>query len=216
MLASPTQGSLLFEQDSVPAFVNLSAAPGAGGTAAYDTNVSLGALSVVLPNRYIPSETLRFENGAVFVAGTSSSARLVFAPLFSLHRSGTNTSLAFTIVSMTGPTAGVSAPGTQQIADTLQSTTGVASHGAPGPGEGFGPITLTVRMGSLNACAWATYFEGALAESGVPSANYTVASPGTCSSGTPGFGVVTLTMNSVTFAAVTWLTLAVGLEAGGA
>jgi hypothetical protein len=215
VLATPTQGSLLFEQNSVPAFVNLSAATGAGGTAAYDTNVSLGQLSAVLPNRYIPSETVRFENGAVFVAGASSSARLLFAPLFSLDRSGTNTSLAFTIVSMTGPTAGVSGLGTQQIVDTLHSTTSAVSHGASGPGGGFGAVTLTIRLGSPNACAWATFFEGALAESGVPGANYTVASPEACSSGSVGFGLVTLTMDSITFATVTWLTLSVGLEAGG-
>lgn len=216
VLAAPTQGSLLFEADSIPAFVNLSTAPGSGGSTGYDTNVSLGQLSVVLPNRYIPSETLRFENGAVFVVGDASPSRLVFAPLFSVAQSGTNQSLAFTIVSLTGPTSGASSGGTQQIADTVRSTTTVVSHGAPLPGGGYGSGSVTVRIGSSNACAWANFFTGALADAGFPSSEYAVVGPAGCTSGSPSFGVTTVTMDAITYASVTWLTLSVELEAGGA
>ena len=216
ILASPTQGSLLFVQDSVPAFVNVSVEPGAGGTSPFSTNVSMGELSATLPNRYIPSEVVRFESGAVFVAGTTSSSRLLFQPLFSLARSGPNTTLAFTIVSMTGPTVNVGAPGTQQIADTIVANPGATFHGSARPGGGFSPFLLTLRLGSVNACAWATFFGGAASAAGIPSANVTLSQPSACSTGAPGFGIDTVTFDSLTFAEIHWLTLSIDLEAAGA
>lgn len=215
VLATPTRASLLFEQDSIPAFVNLSVTPGADGTIPYQRNVSLGELSVDLPNRYIPSQTLRFENGAVFVVGGSSS-RLLFAPLFSVEPAGPNTTLTMTLVSMTGPTAGNSAPGTQQIADTLQSETTAVSHGAPRPEGGYGNLSLTLSIGSPNACAWSAFFLGALASAGLPDGAYTVTPPPGCSAGSAGFGVVSVTLVSLSEATVTWLGLGVDIGNGGA
>lgn len=216
VLASPTQGSLLFEADSIPAFANISVAPGVGGTTPFDRNVSLGQLTAVLPNRYIPAETLRFENGAVFVAGSSSASRLLYAPLFALTGSGSNTSLTFTIVSMTGPTTGVSGTGTQQIVDTVNSTASLVSHGAPSADGGYRPIRLALTLGSPNACAWASYLQESLADAGIPTTQYTVGVPTGCASGAAGFGITTLTVDAITVATIGWLTLSVGLEAGGA
>lgn len=216
VLASPTQGTLLFEADSVPSFANVTVSAGAGGSGSYTTNSSLGQISVVLPNRYIPSATLRFEDGALFMESGGSASRLIYAPLFSVERSGRNTSLAFTIVQMTGPTTGTGAAGTQQIVDTIRSSSTAVSHGAPATNGGYTQVTLTLRLGSTNACAWATFFQGALDQAGVPSANYTVQSPSFCSSGSSGFGVVILTLNSMTFVTISWLELSVGIGGSGA
>ena len=216
VLAAPTQGSLVFEAGSTPSFINVTTDGGPGGVPPYSHNASLGELSVDLPNRYVAPQTLWFESGAVFLQGPSSDPQLLYAPLFGLTEDGGNLSLTFTVVTMVGPSEATSSPGTQQIVDTIQGTSGHSSHGAPRAGGSYAPSSIEVEVGSPDACAWSSFFAGAILTANVPSANYSLATPSACASDLPGFGVVTLSIDSVTFASVGWLTIAVGLEAGSA
>lgn len=214
VVGSPTQGSLLFEGRGAAGFLNVSVHTGAGGTGSYSSNVSLGALSAILPNRYIPSETLRFDSGAVFVLSGSPIPRMLYAPLFSLEVTPGNTSLSFTILSMTGPTAGTSAPGTQQVFDTLLSSSTIVSHGARGTGSGMSPIELSIRLGSSDACGWQAFFSSALASAPLSPLNYSLVGPATCSSSPSSFGILTLTLDSIDLATLSWVSLAMGIGSG--
>lgn len=197
VLASPTQGSLVFTSGGATSYANLTISGGPGSTP-YTENASTGTLSMNLPNRYATSETLAFQNDAVIRAPSGTNATIDFAPLFTLRHVPGNTSLALVLVSAVGAARSTSAPGTQPAASTLLDRTIVTTSGLFGAhGTTAGPFGVTLRLGSIYACAWDVYLAGALSASGIPVGEYSLSGPTAGCAGT-----VELTLTDVSFCTI--------------
>ncbi|NNN17340.1 MAG: hypothetical protein HKL79_03130 [Thermoplasmata archaeon] len=193
VLASPTQGSLLFTGGGSTAYANLTISAGPG-TIPYAQNVSTGTLTMNLPNRYASPETLAFQNDAVIRVPNGAPPTIAFSPLFALRHMPGNTSLALVLLNTVGAERSTSAPGTQPVSSTLLARSVITTHDLFGANGSAGSFGVTLRIGSIYACAWEEYFANALSVSGIAPGSYTLSGPTTGCAGT-----VLLTLTSVSF-----------------
>ena len=193
VLASPTQGALVFVPGTTSSYANVSLSSGPDG-APYADNASTGTLTMSLPNRYASPETLAFQNDAVIRVPNGANATIDFTPLFSLHRVAGNTSLALAVIETVGGERSANAPGLQQVLSTLLSRSTVTSHGAAGTNGTFQPFGVTLRIGSAYACAWQAFLADAVSDSGIAPGGYTLSGPSSGCAGT-----VLLTLSSVSY-----------------
>ncbi len=193
VLASPTQGSLVFVPGTASSYANVSLSSGPGGVP-YADNASTGTLTMSLPNRYASPETLAFQNDAVIRIPNGANATIDFSPLFSLRTVAGNTSLALVVIDTVGAERSTSAPGIQPVQSTLLSRSTVTSHGAAGTNGTFAPFGVTLRIGSVYACAWQAFLANAVSNSGIAPGGYTLSGPSSGCAGT-----VLLTLSSVTY-----------------
>jgi hypothetical protein len=193
VLASPTQGSLLFTGGGSSAYANLTISAGPG-TIPYAQNVSTGTLTMNLPNRYASPETLAFQNDAVIRVPNGAPPTIAFSPLFALRHMPGNTSLALVLLNTVGAERSTSAPGTQPVSSTLLARSVITTHDLFGANGSAGSFGVTLRIGSIYACAWEEYFANALSVSGIAPGSYTLSGPTTGCAGT-----VLLTLTSVSF-----------------
>lgn len=207
VLASPTVGSVAFEPPSPAGYVNVSWSGGSGDGAAY-TNATLGRLVVTLPNRYISSEVLDFEDGALLSVVGTNAPMIAYGPAFTVLDRPGNLSVSLVVVSMAGANAVVNGPGTREIADALlaHTTRDVAGSGSPTN------LSLTIRVGSSLACAWGAFYVGALAAAGVPIVDYSISGPTNCASSSPGGTTFTLTLGTLRWVSLELLDLGISLE----
>ncbi|MGI0131237.1 MAG: hypothetical protein ACREEC_13980, partial [Thermoplasmata archaeon] len=167
VLAAGTEGSLdVLPQH--PGFVNVSMSVGPGGVLGYYQNVSGGAISVSLPDRYSSPQTFVFEAGAIIAVGPSGGAAIEFPPQFSVHRTSGNTSVSLSLLDLSGTASGTTG-GTQGIVGQMLERTSTSSDGRTGSGSSAMPFELSVRIGSEHACAWYSYLDSTLLVSGLPS-----------------------------------------------
>ncbi len=193
VLASPTQGSLVFTGGGGTAYANLTISAGAGSIS-YVQNVSTGTLTMNLPNRYASPETLAFQNDAVIRVPSGAGPTIAFSPLFSLRHVPGNTSLALVLLNTVGAERSTSAPGTQPVTSTLLARSVITTQGLFGVNGSAGSFGVTLRIGSVYACAWEAYLANALSVSGIAPGGYTLSGP------TAGCaGAVLLTLTSVSF-----------------
>ncbi len=211
VLASPTLGSAEFLSGASTGFVDVSWTNGTSGRVLSE-NVSLGALVVELPNRYINPETLTLQNGAVLNSWASQPTSIAYPPALAIDPGPGVPSITLTIVSMTGASESVSGPGTQEILDSFVGSTtyhdpsNASSSGAPG--------AFTMVVGSAYACAWAGYLGRAAALAGLSPAQYTLTGPTSCTDLPPSFGVVSFSIPAIASMELTVLDVAVSFAAG--
>ncbi|MFZ0700135.1 MAG: hypothetical protein WAN74_08135 [Thermoplasmata archaeon] len=208
VLASPTQGSLLFTDGGATSYANLTLSAGPGSTP-YVENASTGTLTMNLPNRYASPETLAFQNDAVLRVPNGANATIDFSPLFSLRHVPGNTSLALVLVTALGAQRSTSAPGTQPVTSTLLGRSIVTTQGLFGVNGSAPSFELSLRIGSVYACAWEAYLANALSASGIASGGYTLSGPSAGCAGT-----VLLTLTSVSYCTLYLAEIDIAVGAG--
>lgn len=207
VLASPTQGALLFTAGGAGSYANLTLSPG-GGRNPYVQNASTGTLTMSLPNRYAHPETLAFQNDAVIRAPSGANATIDFSPLFALRHVPGNTSLALVLVTAVGVSRSTSAPGVQPVTSTLLARSVVTSSELFGF-NGTPTLGLTLRIGSAYACGWEAFLATALESSGLAPGGFTLSGPGTGCAGT-----VVLTLTSVSYLTLYLAEIQIGIGPG--
>ncbi|MEM0129809.1 MAG: hypothetical protein QXG65_06625 [Thermoplasmata archaeon] len=186
LLASPTVGSLVFSPRTPGAFVNVSWS--SGGALVGWENRSLGALTVALPNRYLPPVDYTLQGGMVVAAAPGGPAyRLVSPPPIAFSRSGGTETIDATWVTMEGPGVSTGGAGPHQIVDQLLGRTVTTG---PATTASAGTLAVSWTVGGPLACPFAAWAALALAGAGVPPSQYSITAPAAC--GTGGAGTVTM------------------------
>lgn len=209
VLASPTQGELVFTDGGAQSYATLTLSS-VGGEAPYVQNASTGTLTMSLPNRYAGAETLAFQNDAVIRAPNGANATIDFSPLFALRDVAGNTSLALVLVDAVGVSRSTSAPGIQPGTSTLLARSIVTSAELFGA-NATSPFGVTLRIGSVYACAWEAFLTNALETSGIGPGGFTLSGPTAMCSGT-----VLLTLTSVNYLTLYLAEIDIGVGPGSA
>ncbi len=88
LIAQPTVGVLSFIPFTPGVFANVTMNPGPGDGHQFSQNVTLGTVTMYLPNRYYSAQTFSFEDDAVVQAQTDLTQILAFPPTMTVNQSG--------------------------------------------------------------------------------------------------------------------------------
>jgi hypothetical protein len=177
LFAAPTTATMNFVPKTPGVFVNVTMQFGPGGRAGFYQNASLGTLLVNDPNRYYPAQSFEYEAGGVIQSQGDTNQEMLFQPTFVLNTSGGNTWAAFSIVQLYGNSTQLLSPGTTEVYSHVGSVQTYPSNGsASTPGA---PFKVTVTIGTVYPCSWATYLNRTLANSGLAVSGYTL-TPSAC------------------------------------
>lgn len=149
LIAQPTTGQLTFTPRTAGVFVSLTVTPGPAGQSHFVQNVSLGSLSVGLPNRYYPQQTFQLADDAVVQSQGPTAQVLAYPPLLSVNSSGTSSGVSAAIVQLFGNSTQITSTGTVEVYSHYlfsQATTIAAPN-----------VTVTLKIGTLYPCAWWTF-----------------------------------------------------------
>ncbi len=153
LLAVPTSATLSFLPDTAGASVSLKVPNFFGSGLTYSQSLSLGTLTLVVPNRYYTASTFEYEDGAVIQSVSDTNQYVVYPPIFSIEKLGQNTTLTVALTQMYGNATRLVSPGTiqvySQLLGTVQTLTSQYSTGTLAP-----VLTLQTHY----ACAWTNFF----------------------------------------------------------
>lgn len=197
LIAQPTVGVLSFIPFTPGVFANVTMSPGPGNSHFFWQNVTLGTVSMYLPNRYFSPQMFSFEDDAVVQAQTDLTQILAFPPTMTVNQTGNQIAVTMSLVQLLGNASQVITTGTQQVASHFVFAQTYASNGTGLPGSLSGSFVL----GTHYPCAWATYLKQILVQSGIGTGHYTL-TPSTCVPS--GGNVVTI---SLSFTGLTSFTL---------
>ena len=196
LIAQPTAASLAYVPHYQGTYVNVSEQIGPGGAAGFSENLSLGVLQVSLPNRYFPPQSFEYEDGAVIQSQGDTSQGMLYPPLLTLNTSGHQNYGTLGLLQLYGNATQVVSTGTVEVYSHLGTVLDFPSNGSaesPVYRPAGTPFAVTIRIGTLFPCAWATYLNQTLAASGLAPANYSL-TPHLC---TPSGGTSTLIVLSL-------------------
>ncbi|MHB1435114.1 MAG: hypothetical protein ACYCPN_04425 [Thermoplasmata archaeon] len=153
LLASPTIATLSFAPRSVGLFESVTVTEGTA--IVYRSNVTLGTVTLNVPNRYATPETFRLQGGALLQLPGSGGGSVVTDPPISLFSNGSVWSLDATLLGIVGTSFSVSGPSSAVLSSTLPAPAAAWSRS-----NASGGLTLTLALGSFDACAWYHYLAG--------------------------------------------------------
>jgi hypothetical protein len=175
LIAQPTVGILSFIPFTPGVFANVTMNPGPGNGKLFSQNVTLGTVTMYLPNRYYSAQTFSLEDDAVVQAQTDTTQILAFPPTMTVNQSGSQISVTMSLVQLLGNASQVITTGTQEVSSHFIFAQTYASNGTGLPGS----LTASLTLGTHYPCAWATYLSQLLTSSKIGAAHYTL-SPSTC------------------------------------
>ena len=177
LIATPTPATLNFIPRTQGEYVNVSMQFGPSGQPNFVSNITLGTIQASLPNRYYPGQTFQYEADGVVQSQGDTSQVLLYPPTFALNTSGARTAATFAVVQLYGNATQVVSSGTVEVYSHYGNVQQYPSNGSPArPGA---PFHVTITIGTLFPCAWATYLNKTLRASGLPGGSYTL-TPSTC------------------------------------
>jgi hypothetical protein len=175
LVAQPTVGVLSFIPFTPGVFANVSMNPGPGQGHAFYQNISLGTVSMYLPNRYYSPQTFSFEDDAVVQAQTDTTQILAFPPTMTVNETGTSIAVTMSLVQLLGNASQVITTGTQEVSSHFIFAQDYASNGTGLPGS----LAASFLLGTHYPCAWASYLNQLLTASKIGAAHYTL-TPNSC------------------------------------
>jgi hypothetical protein len=185
LIATPTPATLNFIPHTQGVYVDVAMQYGPSGRPNFDTNLTLGTIQATLPNRYYPGQTFDYEADAVIQSQGDTNQILLYPPTFVLNSSGSQTSGTFALVQLYGNATQVVSSGTVEVYSHYGNVQQYPSNGTPAlPGA---PFRVTITIGTLFPCAWASYLNRSLSSAGLPAGSYTL-TPSSC---VPSHGVST-------------------------
>jgi len=212
LLAAPTVATLSFSPRSVGLFESLTVRQ--GGSTLYRANLTLGTLTLSVPNRFATPETFRIQGGALLQLPGSGGGSIVTDPPISLFSNGSAWVLDATWMGIVGSPFSVSGPSSAVLASTLAqpATAWSRSNGSDG-------LSVTLTIGSFDACSWYHYLTGVPVEAGLGSADYrlTPSSAGLVACRSPGAApqMVSLELTHLGSVGLTNATIDLGPGSGG-
>jgi hypothetical protein len=193
LVAQPTQAVLSFVPFTPGVFANVTMNPGPGNGHLFYQNLSLGTVTMYLPNRYYSPQTFSFEDDAVVQSQTDTTQILAFPPTMTVNETGSQVTATMSLVQLLGNASQVTTTGTQQI-----STHFIFSQDYSSNGTGLaGSLTGSFEIGTHYPCAWASYLESLLTSSKIGSSHYTL-TPSTCVASHGNIVDVSLTLRGLT------------------
>ena len=161
VLAQPTAGVLNFVPASPGVFANVSMTPGPGGANTFFQNVSLGTLTMSLPNRYYSPQLFEFENDAVIQSQTSTQQLVMYPPGLSLNVSGNQVGVTMVLVQMLGNATQAVSTGTQEVySHFLFNQTFSSTVASP-------TLSAKLFLGTHFPCAWSGFMKKAFQNAGL-------------------------------------------------
>ncbi|HKV89824.1 MAG TPA: hypothetical protein VJQ43_01335 [Thermoplasmata archaeon] len=193
LIAQPTVGVLSFIPFTPGVFANISMNPGPGNSHLFWQNVTLGTVSMYLPNRYFSPQTFSYEDDAVVQAQTDTSQILAFPPTMTVNQTGNQISVTMSLVQLLGNASQVITTGTQQVASHFVFSQTYASNGTGLPGT----LNATFAIGTHFPCAWASYLAQILSQAKIAASHYTL-TPNTCVASGGNVVKIALSLKSIT------------------
>jgi hypothetical protein len=175
LIAQPTVGVLSFIPFTPGVFANVSMNPGPGEGHMFYQNISLGTVSMYLPNRYYSPQTFSFEDDAVVQSQTQLTQILAFPPTMTVNQTGTSIAVTMSLVQLLGNASQVITTGTQEVSSHFIFSQTYSSNGTGLPGS----LAASFSLGTHYPCAWATYLNSLLSASNIGASHYTL-TPSTC------------------------------------
>lgn len=213
LVAQPTTGTITFIPSSPGVFANVSLRPGPGNAGGlYWQNISLGTLSMQLPNRYYSPQSFSLENDAVLQAQGNGQQLVDFPPTFALNSTGAGIGVTATIIQLSGASTQATSTGSQEVfshlvfSQTITSTSPTAT------------LKATFYEGTLFPCAWDAFVNSTIAQSGINfNGHYPTITPSlaSCTTGTSPFPVKVTFTNLASFTLIyaqIRLVIGVGVE----
>ncbi|HEV2318002.1 MAG TPA: hypothetical protein VGV89_10600 [Thermoplasmata archaeon] len=177
LIAAPTTATMDFTPRAAGTWINVSMQYGPSGKPGFYQNVSLGTIQVSVPNRYYTPQLYEYESDAVIQSQGDTNQLVLYPPLLAVNHTGGYSAGTLGLVEFYGNATQVVSTGTIEVYSHLGNIQSFPSNGTPAaPGQSF---NVTITLGTLYPCAWATYLSGTLAKAGLPSGGYTL-SPSTC------------------------------------
>lgn len=183
----------------------------------FSVNESLGTLQVTLPDRYFPAEQFEYEADGIIQSQGPQQQVMLYPPLFTINSSGTaHESATLGLVQLYGNATQVVSAGTVEVYSHLGSIESYVSTGCrtgAGSSATGAPFWVSLEIGTMYPCAWATYLNNALTASGLAAGtNYTL-TPNHCVAGTNGVATdLTVDLNDLT--SFTLVTAAFSIDMG--
>jgi len=156
VLAQPTAGVLNFIPKSPGVFANISVTPGPGGGGTFFQNISLGTLTMTLPNRYYSQQFYSFENDAVIQSQTPTQQLVLYPPGLSLNVSGTQVGVTLNLLQLLGNATQAVSTGSQEVTSHFLFTQTFRSN-VTGT-----PLNAKFIIGTHYPCAWTGFLNNAL------------------------------------------------------
>jgi hypothetical protein len=175
LIAQPTVGVLSFIPFTPGVFANVSMNPGPGNSQVFWQNVTLGTVSMYLPNRYYSPQVFSFEDDAVVQEQTDTTQILAFPPTLTVNQTGTQIAVTMSLVQLLGNASQVITTGTQQVSSHFVFTQTYASNGTGLPGS----LNASFAIGTHYPCAWASYLNQTLSQSHIAQSHFAL-TPNTC------------------------------------
>jgi hypothetical protein len=167
LLASPTVARLAFTPSAVGVYENLTVTQ--GSTTLFRWNTSMSTLALVVPNRYATPETYLLQGEAVLGRPNGGAGSMLTDPLFSLFMNGSFVSFDATLLEIQGTAFSFSGPSEA----TLTSTLGQRANGWSNP-SATQALTVTIGIGSFDACSWYHYLAQLPANAGLAASGYSL------------------------------------------
>jgi hypothetical protein len=175
LIAQPTVGILSFIPFTPGVYANVTMNPGPGDGKQFSQNLTLGTVTMYLPNRYYSPQTFSFEDDAVVQAQSDTQQVLAFPPTMTVNQSGSNIAVTMSLVQLLGNASQVITTGTQEVATHFVFSQTYSSNGTGLPGT----LSASFTLGTHYPCAWAVYLNQLLTASKIGSAHYTL-TPNSC------------------------------------
>ncbi|HKS59781.1 MAG TPA: hypothetical protein VJS68_03270 [Thermoplasmata archaeon] len=203
LIAQPTPGIIAFSPVAAGIFASFSVIPGPAGQSSFVQNVSLGTLTLTLPNRYFPAQTFQMADDGVVQSQGAGSQVLAFPPLLAINSSGSQVGVSMALVQLYGNATSQTSPGSIEVYSHFLYSNVVPISAAS--------ISATVQLGTAYPCAWWNFLHQtqlAAQMSGVAAGVITLAPNSSPCTAATGSAPVMLTL---TFVGLTSLTI---IEAG--
>jgi len=212
ILAAPTIATLSFAPHAVGLFESLTVTE--GPRTLYQSNVTLGTVTLHIPNRYATPESFLLQGGALLRIPGSGGGSIVTDPPIALFSNGSAWSLDATLMGIVGNSFSVSGPSAAVVTSTLPQPPTTWSRSSA-----LANLTVTLAIGSFDACSWYHYLSGLPAGAGLAPAQYRLspASADQVGCRTPGAApqMVELEVTGLGSVGVTDATLSLALGSGG-
>lgn len=177
LVATPTGATMNYIPRAQGEYVNVTMQYGPSGNPGFFQNLSLGTIQVSVPNRYFSPQTLQYEADAVIQSQGDTNQVLLYPPDFYVNTTGSHSSASLGLLQLYGNATQVVSSGTIEVYSHFGAVQQFPSNGTLAtPGS---PFRVSITVGTLYPCAWATYFNQSLAQLHVAPSAYTL-SPSTC------------------------------------
>lgn len=177
LIAEPTAATLLYVPRAQGVYLNVSMQFGPSGRPNFYLNESLGTINVQLPDRYYPAQSFEYEGDAVIQSQGDTQQVMLYPPTFTINTTGAHSSGSIGLVQLFGNASQQVSSGSVEVYSEFSNVQEYPTNGSTAaPGT---PFAVNITLGTLYPCAWATFLNQTMHESGMPAASYTL-SPSTC------------------------------------